>query len=158
MSGMLKGRLTKRVVDGLEAAEKRYIFWDSDIKGFGVRIEATGTKTYFVRYRAEGGGRRAPQRLLVLGRHGVLTTEAARRHAKGALAAVTRGEDPGVSRSKRRKDLTVEDLLDRYLTEHVSVHNKPSTAREARRHVETNIKPHFGRLRLTDLKLSLIHI
>lgn len=152
MSELLKGRLTKRVVDSLEPADKRNIYWDADVKGFGIRIEPTGTKTYFVRYRADGGGRRASQRLLVLGRHGVLTTEEARRHAKEALAGVTRGEDPGISRAQRRKELTVGDILDRYLKEHVAVHNKPSTAKEARRHVETNIKPQLGRLRLTDLR------
>jgi hypothetical protein len=44
-------RLTKRAVDQAVAMPSRYIIWDSDLSGFGVRIEATGRKTYVVRYR-----------------------------------------------------------------------------------------------------------
>lgn len=154
MSGGPKTRLTKRIVDTIEPQARRTVCWDLDVKGFCLRVEPTGTKTYFVRYRADGGGRRATQRLFMVGRHGVVTCEQARRRAKEVLAAVARGEDPAETRIEVRKDLSVSELLDRYLLEHVDVHNKPTTAREARRHVERNIKPHLGRLGLKDLRRS----
>ena len=49
-------RLTKRIVDAMAPRDVRYIVWDADLKGFGIRIETSGTKTYLVRYRPRDGG------------------------------------------------------------------------------------------------------
>ena len=38
-----------------------------------------------------------------------------------------------------------------YLKDHVATHNKPSTAAEALRHVETKIKPGLGKLKINEL-------
>jgi integrase len=56
----------------------------------------------------------------------------------------------GRAQRKRRKN-TVAEVADRYLTEHVAAHNKASTAAEARRIVETRIKPKLGSIMITDL-------
>lgn len=40
-------RLTKRTVDILTPLPDRDVFaWDSEIRGFGVRVKPSGTKTY----------------------------------------------------------------------------------------------------------------
>jgi hypothetical protein len=59
-------RLTKRVVDAAEPGANRYVVWDSELSGFGIRIEVSGTKAFVIRYRAAGGGRTAPQRLVTV--------------------------------------------------------------------------------------------
>ena len=38
-------RLTKRVIDAASAGTARRIIWDSELRGFGVRVETSGTKT-----------------------------------------------------------------------------------------------------------------
>ena len=43
--------LTKRTVDASQPEAERYILWDSGLKGFGLRVEASGTKAFLVRYR-----------------------------------------------------------------------------------------------------------
>ncbi len=48
-------RLTKRIVDAGAPQNGRYFVWDADLKGFGLRVEPSGAKTYVVRYRAGGG-------------------------------------------------------------------------------------------------------
>jgi hypothetical protein len=53
----------------------RYILWDARLKGFGVRIEPSGAKSYVVRYRA-GGGRRGVLRQFKIGTHGRLSSQA----------------------------------------------------------------------------------
>jgi hypothetical protein len=66
----MRGKITKRAVDGLrldDAAEAA--LWDSEVKGFGVRMQKGGTKSYVLHYRA-GTGRGAPLRKLTIGRHG----------------------------------------------------------------------------------------
>ena len=149
-----RDKLTKRSVDDAAPGTARYVVWDSELSGFGLRVEPNGTKSYFVRYRADGGGRRATQRFVSLGKHGVLTVDQARQMAKSMLGAVAQGDDPAQALSARRLEPTVGDILDRYITEHAAHHNAHATMVEARRHVEKNIKPYLGRLRIGELGRS----
>ena len=49
----------------------------------------------------------------------------------GAKAdAIERGEDPAEERRVNRDAATISDLCDRYLAEHVDIHNKPSTRKQ----------------------------
>jgi len=41
---MADGRITKRVVDSLQAAKTDYVRWDGDLKGFGVRVRSYAGK------------------------------------------------------------------------------------------------------------------
>ena len=77
--------LTKTVVDDAGKARKRYHVWDSDLAGFGLRVEPTGAKTFIAKYRANGGGRNATQRVVTIGRFGTVTTDQARKQAKKIL-------------------------------------------------------------------------
>jgi hypothetical protein len=43
-------KLTKRNIDSLKPATTRYTAWDSDLRGFGVRITPSGEKTYVMKY------------------------------------------------------------------------------------------------------------
>lgn len=56
------GRFTKRAVDEAVARENRYEIWDSELKGFGLRVEVSGRKCFIIRYRADGGGRNKERR------------------------------------------------------------------------------------------------
>jgi integrase len=107
-------RLTKRIVDSLRPLADRDVFaWDGEIRGFGVRVKPTGVKTYFVQYRnADGRTRR-----LVIGKHGILTTDQARDLGRQKLADVSKGEDPSAKRRAARGGMTVAEVCDWYLTE-----------------------------------------
>ena len=54
-------KLTKRVIDGLKPIPGKpdtYV-WDSELKGFGVRIMSTGLRDHILKYRnAEGRQRK----------------------------------------------------------------------------------------------------
>lgn len=50
-------RLTKRIVDQADGNRGRHYLWDGELRGFGLQVEKSGTKTYFVRYRPKGEGR-----------------------------------------------------------------------------------------------------
>src|SRR5579863_4335403 len=50
-------KLTKRTVAAAARQLQRYVLWDSELKGFGLRVEASGTKTFPLRYRPKGAGR-----------------------------------------------------------------------------------------------------
>src|SRR3546814_16595286 len=81
---------TKRVVDASLPREKRYHLGDRELRGFGLRVEPSGVKTFLAKYRAEGGGRRSPERRITIGRYGALTPEEARRQARKILGGAER--------------------------------------------------------------------
>jgi integrase len=141
-------KITKRTVDAIRLEPARdVLLWDDALPGFGVRCRPSGVKTYFLKYRTVGGR----QRWLTLGAHGPLTAEQARTKALREKAAIGDGDDPSGDRQRKRREATVAAVADRYLSEHVAAHNKPSTAAEVRRIVETRIKPRFGLIKITDL-------
>ena len=106
------GKITKRLVDALQAEPHRDVFaWDAELKGFGVRAKASGVKTFLIQYRnIEGRTRR-----LVLGQYGVLTPEIARHLARKKLVAVMEGADPSADRHGLRVGMSVTEVCDWYL-------------------------------------------
>jgi integrase len=143
------GRLTRRTVEAAQKAALRYTVWDTDLKGFGLRVEPSGTKTYVVRYRV-GGGRRGTLRQFKIGRANKLTPDEARDRAKAALAQVETGKDPQAERVEARKTPTVSELCDSYMAEGVAT-KKASTIVLDTIRVERHIKPLIGSRKITEL-------
>ncbi len=92
-------KITKRAVDALQPDKRGDVFtWDSELRGFGVRVKPSGVKSFLIQYRnVEGRTRR-----LVLGQYGALTPENARELAREKLAGVAKGEDPSAERRSER--------------------------------------------------------
>ena len=72
----VKLTLTEHTIEALEPAGKSWLAWDDELTGFGVRVQPTGVKSYFVNYRAGDGGRKAPNKRVVIGRHGKVIARA----------------------------------------------------------------------------------
>ncbi len=104
-------KLTKTVVDAAISRAKQFTIWCSELKGFGVFIQPSGSRTYFVDYRNREGARKR----MTIGRHGKVTCEQARKLAIATLGETVKGQDPAEERARERKAITVEDLCDRYL-------------------------------------------
>ena len=83
-----KARLTTRTVADASPRDRRYIVWDDELTGFGVRISPSGLRSFIVQYRAREGGRRAASRKQVLGHFPALTPARARSRAREVLRAV----------------------------------------------------------------------
>jgi len=107
-------RLTKTVVEKAGVRDARYDLWDVELAGFGLRIEKSGTKTFIIRYRTDGGGRSAPRRFMTVARYGTLTVEQARKKARALLGAAASGNDPAGDVQEKRREKTVKELLDFY--------------------------------------------
>ncbi len=91
-------KLTKTSVASLEPplADQR-IVRDSELRGFGVRITASGRKSFILEKRIKGRVRR-----ITIGRDGELTVAQARTRAQQLLGQIALGEDPV---AKRRREL-----------------------------------------------------
>ncbi len=156
-------KITKRVVDTLRPdpdGRDRFL-WDAGdgaIKGFGVRVKASGVASYIVQYRNKEGRTRR----LVLGRVGVLAPEEARSEARDRLKAVSEGGDPSAERHNARKAMTISELCDFYLKD-AAGRVKPSTLAMDHSRIECHVKPLIGQhivaaLTLADIERFQGHI
>lgn len=100
----------------LPAGKREVVFWDSDLRGFGLRIRGN-SKSYIVVYRPQGAGRSAnPKRLKIGTPETIPNVKEARNLARAALGKVASGEDPLEERreEKHRAAATVATMLERY--------------------------------------------
>jgi integrase len=149
----MQGKITKRAVDALRpsADGRERVLWDSEISGFGVRVQKSGVRTYVIKYRA-GQGRAAPLRKYTIGAHGSpWTPDEARAEAKRLLALVAHGKDPAGAKAAAKTAPTVAELAQRFLAEHVEAKRKGSTAKEYRRLLDHVILPALGKKRVADV-------
>jgi integrase len=157
----MRGRLiTKRLVNGLKAADGEYFLWDRDLKGFGLRVQRTGEKSYVVKYRA-GTGRGAPTRRFTLGPAGNLTPDEARRLAKTMLGSVAHGIDPAAVKAAERRASTFKELADLFLSEHADAKRKPATASHYRGILERSVLPELANRqgeKVTTADLARLHV
>ncbi len=134
-------KLTKRFVESVKPAAEDQVIFDDQLKGFGLRVLPSGVRSYLMQYR----NRQGRSRRLTLGKHGKLTPDAARKEALSYFADVRAGKDPVAERRANIDAPIVNDLLDRYIAEHVEKRNRPSTRDEVKRLIERHIRPVLGR-------------
>ena len=75
----MKKKITKSIVDAATAADKSVYIWDTELRGFGLKITPAGKKVYLLQYRM--GGRGHLTRRFTIGAHGVFTPDQARKIA-----------------------------------------------------------------------------
>ena len=152
-------KLAKRSVDGLKPTDRAFIAFDTELRGFGVRVMPTGSKTFVFEYRPNGGGRAVAKRRLKLGRYGPLTVDGAREKAKHAHARVELGADPAAEKIEQRAALTVGQLIDAFIAEHVEPKCKAGTA-EAHKVALARLRAPHGRIKaesLTRAQVATLH-
>ncbi len=153
---MKQTKLTQRTCEAVVSGNSTNFAWDSELKGFGLRVTPTGAKAFVVQYRA-GYGRSGQTRRMTIGRYGdgVWTVDAARREAKRILGNVAAGGDPLQELRVKRDELRVSELLQLYFAEGC-VGNKERTLRYDRARAESHIKPLIGSLTLTEVTRAKI--
>ncbi len=106
--------LTDRFIKAIEPPEKgKRLYFDDHRdapRGFGLRVMASGTKTFVLRYRAKSG----QARIQSIGEYPTWSLTAARIEATKVRASVDSGADPLQKRRDERAELTVADLVDRF--------------------------------------------
>jgi integrase len=151
-------KLTKRLVDSADLTRGRHYIWDSDVRGFGLQVEASGTKTYFVRYRIKGHGRDGARKFLKIGRHGELTPDQARERAKELLGRVAAGNDPAAEIVVERqtaqaaaRPILFQDVSDIFIREHVQAKRKANTSISYEGFLRKHAQPVLGQRPIADI-------
>ncbi len=157
-------RLTKAVIEaaryegepvmGKDGKEKwpRFILWDNEVKGLGVRVTPQGVKTFVLNYRI---GRR--KRMMKLGRVGEFRLPEARERARRALVQAMDGDDPLAAKARQRESVLMRELADRYIAEHAIPKKKPTSAKEDQRLLGLHILPTLGGLPVAEVQRDDIH-
>jgi len=143
-------KITKTEVDRLIANAEADLFWDTTVKGFGLKVTENGTGSYVLQYRL-GGGRLGQTKRLTIGKHGSpWTPDTARTEARRLIGRVVQGHDPLAERQARREMLTVSQLCDQYLSEGTGT-KKVSTLATDKGRIERHIKPLLGKRKVADV-------
>ncbi|WP_019570278.1 site-specific integrase [Thioalkalivibrio sp. ALE11] len=114
-------------------------------KGFGVRINAGGKKSFVLRYQSREG----KDRLLTIGEHGTWTVAAARKQAVELRREIDTGADILEERRTERKEPTLRDVLERYDTAHI---RKLKSSESVRRTLEIYALPALGGSKIRDIR------
>jgi integrase len=124
-------KLTKAFVDKVAIPATGYVlYWDQQDTGFGLRVTATGKRTYIVQGRVNGKSAR-----LTIGTHNPWTAENARTAARDLLMSMDKGTDPRESRKEAAAaKVTLGEVAEAYLRDRAL---KESSKGEIRRHVAT---------------------
>src|SRR4051794_28154588 len=88
---MAKDALTQRFVEEVvcPTGKKDVLIFDGDVRGFGLRVTASGGKIFLAQYSGAAGKRR-----IRIAPFGTLTVKEARTRAKAILGAAAEGRDP----------------------------------------------------------------
>jgi integrase len=145
-------KLDERAVRTAKAPAKGAdTIWDSEVKGFGLRVFAPtrrnpeGARSFFINYRSAGVERR-----LTIGDFPVWSALAARNEAKALRKRIDQGDDPARERREAREAPTVADLAERYRREHLP-RKAPSSQKADWAMIEREILPVLGERKVADV-------
>ena len=142
-------KLTTKFVTKVQSDNIK-VFWDDQLKGFGLCVHPSGKKTFLLKYRI-GRGRRAVTKKHSLGSVPVVSVEAARLKAKNFLFVASQGIDPI---KKDQESLTIKELCEQYIDRHAVLHKKKSSLVRDENLIKGVVIPVFGKIRVADLNRS----
>lgn len=121
-------KITKAFVDKIVPPNKGQTFYrDSELKGFGVRATASGSRSFVLEKRINGKVKR-----LTIGRYPEITVEQARKEAQKLLGKIATGINPQAEkRAAKLKGVTLLEVFEDYLKARKNL--KPLTIKDYRR-------------------------
>jgi integrase len=140
-------RLTEAAVKRLPAPAKgNRITYDPALPGFGVRVTAGGHRAFVLTYYNRTGR----QRRYTIGAFPDWSVTGARQEARMLKRQIDQGGDPLAELEAERGAPTVNDLVRRFLEEHVS-RKRPSTQADYRIAIERYIRPAIGSKKVAEV-------
>jgi integrase len=93
-------------------ATGQVMLWDSQVRGLGVRILPSGSRTFWFMYRPTGG-RSVNSRMVKINTFPTITLADARKRARDLAGQVARGQNPAehIAETKRRASSALRHLL-----------------------------------------------
>jgi integrase len=127
------------------------IHYDGEISGFGLRVTASGSKSFVLNYRFNSQERR-----YTIGPFPEFSVETARDKAFELRQSISNGVDPFTLRETMHREAvesearlrTLRDLATEYMERHAMVHKRLKSIRDDKAMLEGVILPQLGRIRV----------
>lgn len=136
--GFMNGKINNTLIATLKPTSQPVEINDSELKGFGLRVQPSGAMSFYVRYRLKG-----KQTRFVLGRTTEMTPAQARDGARSILAGINLGTDPSDLRKPVPITKTLGDFIDKEYAPWVLAHRKAGDSTLAR--IRAQFKEHWSR-------------
>jgi integrase len=143
-------RLTQRAIETLpRPATGRVEYWDTHLPSFGVRVAASGRKTWVAMYRVDGKLIRETIGILAL----IPNVAEARERARESMNNAQAGRNPVAERRERELAAKIKaeapsdafrPVATRYLERYAKKNTKPTTWKELQRQLEVDVFPKWG--------------
>jgi integrase len=143
----VQAKIGNSIIPRLQPQAKPYEVNDTELKGFLLRIQPSGSIAYYCSYRNKQGKRNR----ISLGRHPTVTPAQARDHARQVLASVVKGDDPAVT-ARPAKTHTLLSFIDDEYGPWVKTHRKTGADSIAR------VKASFPKLLPLPLDQTSAHL
>ena len=148
-------RFTDAQIKRLKPTSKRAIIFEHGGRGFGLRIEPSGRKSFFLEYRF-GEAEERRNRVLTIGKHPTVSLTEARSIASQSLSQIEQDIDPATQKLTKkiadRNALTVGDLVEEYIEKWAKVKKKEQSWKEDERLLNKDILPVIGRKKAKDIR------
>ncbi|WP_323033674.1 site-specific integrase [Paracoccus sp. (in: a-proteobacteria)] len=135
----------KTVREQVPEEGRHYQIFDTEVRGFSIRILQSGGRSFALDYRFAGA-----QRRMAIGRWPEWTVTAARERARDLRRVIEEGGDPLGARGELREAPRFSDMIDRYLAEHVP-HLAKTNASDQHSMLIKLVAPHWGRKLVTEI-------
>lgn len=142
-------KLTVSRVKNLPTTGKRYVAWDNEIKGFGVRVSDKGVKSFVLKYVNQF----KKQKYHTIGKYGSISVPTARNIAEKLRGQISLGIDPQSDKRQKQEAMKVEELCKLYLKTGCD-RKKASTIATDIGRINGHIIPLLGSKAVTSVKLS----
>lgn len=110
-------KLTKRLLQTITPDPARDTWlWDTEVKGFGVRLKPSGAASFFIQYR----NKHHVSRKHTLGSTTVLAVDEARERARKLLVEISDGKDPAQERKEHRSAQTLTEAWELFEKDYLS--------------------------------------
>lgn len=139
----------KFTVKGIDAirlpASGRVEYWDKDMPGFGLRVSASGRKSWVLLYRVGGRLRRR-----TLGTFPTLPLKDARELAGSDLHKVVHGIDPAVEAREARDAPTFGEMAEDYMVRYAM--QRKRSWRKDRQAIDRDLLPRFKHRKAAEIR------
>ena len=146
-SAVRKLRLRELSVKKAKPKAKAYPIWDAVQRGLALRVQPSGSKSWYVVYSRQGR-----PRWLHLGNADVVGLADARTMAGEAMLAVAKGKDPAAEKKAERGAGAFAELATKYVEQYAKKENK--SWRQAAALIERFALPRWGKLQASTITRS----
>jgi integrase len=149
MAEFLTDTFCEAVAGPTDARRAYVIYYDTEAKGFGLRVTRKGAKSFVLNYRAGG----VERRYTIGSFNDPWRTKAARREALRLKKKIDVGEDPQGDKEAIRSAPKITDLIELWRTQHAPGKRERSR-REDEKLISQWIRPELGTRKLADLRIG----